>query len=301
MTIANFCNKCGASLTQGPFCVKCGADARQTSSSITQTSPSPTPAQFQMQSSPQPVAPKSTSPLMKIALVVLILFMVGGVMAAAGVYYVAHRVSQKVHEVEGSLSAVSTSTDSRSGDSKLGDSKQSSAIAVADVCRLLSKDEVTKAIGVEIVSAETADGGCSYMAVGDQADMTSKHMAAMLASKGADAKTQKMAQAFSGALFKSMQEQAPKKTNDAEQKVSVLSIGVDADSGGTQMELSKRTIGALGPASPGLSGIGDDAMDTGNSMMMIRKGDKLIRIMYMTCPCGTDSIKPLAKLLADRV
>ena len=240
---------------------------------------------------------------MKIAIVVVVLFMVGGVMAAAGVYYVAHRVSQKVHEVEGSLSAASTPSAAKSSDSRPSDSKQSNAgsPAAADVCRLLSKDEVTKAIGVEIVSAETADGGCSYMAVGDQADMTSKHMAAMLAGKGADAKTQKMAQAFSGALFKSMQEQAPKKTNDADQKVSVLSIGIDADSGGTQMELSKKTIGALGPGSPTLSGIGDDAFDTGSSMMMIRKGDKLIRIMYMTCPCGTDSIKPLAKLLADRV
>jgi hypothetical protein len=33
-------------------------------------------------------------------------------------------------------------------------------------------------------------------------------------------------------------------------------------------------------------------------MIMVRKGDKLIRIMYMSCPCNTDAVKPLAKQLA---
>jgi hypothetical protein len=36
-------------------------------------------------------------------------------------------------------------------------------------------------------------------------------------------------------------------------------------------------------------------------MMMVRKGDKLIRIMYSTCPCSVEAIKPLAKTLADRL
>jgi len=31
--------------------------------------------------------------------------------------------------------------------------------------------------------------------------------------------------------------------------------------------------------------------------MFVRKGDKLIRIMYMSCPCATAAIKPLAKRL----
>jgi hypothetical protein len=32
---------------------------------------------------------------------------------------------------------------------------------------------------------------------------------------------------------------------------------------------------------------------------MVRKGDTLIRIMYMTCPCNTEAVKPLARKLAD--
>ena len=46
---------------------------------------------------------------------------------------------------------------------------------------------------------------------------------------------------------------------------------------------------------------GDQAMDESGAMMMVRKGDKLIRIMYSTCPCSVDAIKRLARMLADRV
>jgi len=35
--------------------------------------------------------------------------------------------------------------------------------------------------------------------------------------------------------------------------------------------------------------------------MKVRKGDRLIRITYTACPCGTDAIKPLAKKVADQL
>ena len=44
-----------------------------------------------------------------------------------------------------------------------------------------------------------------------------------------------------------------------------------------------------------------EAFDESGAMMLVRKGDKLIRIMYSTCPCGVEAIKPLAKTLADRL
>jgi hypothetical protein len=34
-------------------------------------------------------------------------------------------------------------------------------------------------------------------------------------------------------------------------------------------------------------------------MIMLRKGKSLVRIMFMTCPCGTDAVKSLAKEIAD--
>ena len=38
----------------------------------------------------------------------------------------------------------------------------------------------------------------------------------------------------------------------------------------------------------------------GGSILLVRKGDKMVRIMYMQCPCGLDEILPLAqKLVAN--
>ena len=37
----------------------------------------------------------------------------------------------------------------------------------------------------------------------------------------------------------------------------------------------------------------------GGSYDFIRKGDKVVRIMYMTCPCGTEDASPLARKIAD--
>ena len=67
------------------------------------------------------------------------------------------------------------------------------------------------------------------------------------------------------------------------------------------MRLNAKVMGRLGPGQVSIPGIGDEAMDESGAMMMVRKGDKLIRIIYSTCPCSVEAIKPLAKTLADRV
>ena len=66
------------------------------------------------------------------------------------------------------------------------------------------------------------------------------------------------------------------------------------------MKLDSKVLGALGPASgsSNLQGIGDEAFVAANGMMLVRKGDTLIRITYISCPCNTDQIKPLARKLA---
>ena len=48
-------------------------------------------------------------------------------------------------------------------------------------------------------------------------------------------------------------------------------------------------------------GIGDEAYLAGGSMLMFRKGNTVARFMYIGCPCNTDNIKPLAKLVASRL
>lgn len=151
------------------------------------------------------------------------------------------------------------------------------------------------------MATESSENGCNYLAKGTQADMTAKHITAMAKDKGADAQTQKMVQTFAGTLFSALQEQHPNQHADQNGEVPVFVFSIDNHSAEVQMHLSAKTFGNLGPGPQGIPGIGDQAFDMGNAMIMVRKGDKLIRIAYMTCPCNTDAIKPLAKMLADRV
>ena len=67
------------------------------------------------------------------------------------------------------------------------------------------------------------------------------------------------------------------------------------------MQLNRKVLGGLGPSATDLSGIGDEAFDIAGASLMFRKGDKMVRLMYSTCPCGLEQIKPLAKKLADRL
>ena len=145
-------------------------------------------------------APTKGSPLTKILVGFAVVVITVGALAAGGVYYVVYRVKQKVHEVArdaglgsssennssssggimGSISKMVSGSGNNTADS--GDSGTNGGIS-GDPCRLLSKEEVGSAIGVQIVATESTDAGCSYLAHGDSADMTAKHMAAMWASK----------------------------------------------------------------------------------------------------------------------
>ena len=266
---------------------------------------------------PAQQAQTKSSPLTKILVGFAVVVITVGALAAGGVYYVVYRVKQKVHEVArdvtdpGSSSENNSSSSgglmgsiskmvSGSGNSRSGDRDSNGGIS-GDPCRLLSKEEVGRAIGVEIVATETSDAGCSYLAQGNSGDMTAKHMAAMMGTKGADAKTQQTIQTLTGGLAKMIQSGGQGTENDKNGNVPVLVFSVDNNAAEAQMRLNAKVLGGLGPGQEGVPGIGDQAFDEAGAMMMVRKGDKLIRIMYSTCPCSVEAIKPLAKMLADRL
>ena len=162
------------------------------------------------------VAAAIASPLTKILVGFAVVVIAVGAVAAGGVYYVVYRVKQKVHEVAhgvpglgsspetisssggimGSISKMVSGSGSSDGGGS-GSGGDNGGIS-GDPCRLLSKDEVGSAIGVQIVATQSTDGGCSDLAQGDSADMTAKHMAAMLGTKGVDAKTRDMIQGLPG-------------------------------------------------------------------------------------------------------
>jgi hypothetical protein len=318
---ARFCNKCGAPSSGTMFCNKCGADMRQAaapaSPAAVRAAQTPPLAAVPSQSAPSPQTPAKGSPLVKILVAFVVFVVVIGALAAGGVYYVVYRVKQKVHEVAREVPGLGSSSDSgsSSGDNSVmgsiskmvsgnsggsSDSGSNGGIS-GDPCRLLSKEEVGRAIGVGIVATETSDAGCSYLAQGDSADMTSKHMAAMMGAKGADAKTQQTIQTLTGGMAKMIQSEGHDTGMDHNGNVPVFLFSVDNHSADTQMQLNRKVLGGLGPGAQDIPGIGDQAFDEAGAMMMVRKGDKLIRIMYSTCPCSVEAIKPLAKKLADRL
>lgn len=287
--MAKFCGACGSPLTDGAaFCAKCGAGAN----------PAPTQAaQPTLVSAPtQPLGapvPTTSSPVLKILLGVVAFLFVFGALVVGGLFYAAHRASQKLHEVANQITGGATA------DNSTANRGVTLNAATGNYCRLLSKAEVSRAIGVEIVDVHQTDVGCEYLAHGTSADMTAKHAAAMLGARGAPAEQQKQIEQFASGIFNSSQSQSRGATQDENGNTVVLAFGIDPNSARTQLHLNEKVLGGLGPGSQPIAGIGDEAFDAAGGMMMVRKGDNLVRIMYTSCPCDTEAIKPLAQRLAD--
>jgi len=291
--MAKFCVSCGSSLNGGMFCARCGAASGEAAAPLVQPAPVAAAQPPMAATSSVPAsAPAKSNLLVKVLVAFGIFVIVVGALAIGGVYYVAHRVSQKVHQLASELPNTPESPSSKSATSN-----KIVSSSTPDPCRLLSKEDVSRAAGVEVVRTESTGDSCSYLAKGDAADMTSRHMSAMMASKGADTQQQKMIQGITGGLFKSMQKDG-KSDLDSNGNVPVLSFSVEKQAADGEMGLNRTVLAGL-PGGHVISGIGDEAFDAGDSMIMVRKGDMLIRIMYTTCPCNTDAVKPLARKLAD--
>ena len=262
--MANFCNKCGAPSDGGAFCGRCGADMRKAPTAaqpqpVQAASPAPVRPVFQNVQIPQaPVPPQPAaqaapaqkgSPVVKIVIGVAAFLFIGAALAIGDVYYVVYRVKQKVQEVKTEVLGESASSSNAANGSNTGGKSATSASGGSsiDACRLLSKEEVGKAIGVEIVATEPGDVGCSYFAVGTSADMTSKHAIAMAGRKDIDAKTQQTMQALTGGLLKALQSEHPDDKPDKDGKVPVMSFSIDTNSAETQLELNEKVLGNLGP------------------------------------------------------
>jgi len=290
--MARFCGTCGNPLQEtSAFCGACGAQVPQAGV---------TPAAMPISSVPPvsslPPVKTGTSPLVKIILVVVLFLVVLGTLSVAGIFYAVHLASRKAHEFSrqvrdgGLLSALPNDSGASDG------SDLSAGTLGPGACRFLSKEDVGRAIGVAIVATKTTRGGCEYLAQGTAGDMTAKHIAALMASKGATAQQQQMFQSLSRGLLGSAQSQADGSSPPV--NTVVMAFTIDPNAARTQMSTNEGLLDGVGTGAKHLTGIGDEAFDSSGSVMMVRKGDKLIRITYSTCPCTIDAIKPLAQRLA---
>lgn len=274
----SFCVKCGAPLDDGLGCVKCSAAS---ASPVNQT-----------QTQALPAVKAGMSPLAKFGIATVLILFVGGAVGLAELYYAAHRVGEEIYHASSEALGMN-------GDEGGKTNHTQSATGRGNPCRLLRKEDVSRAIGVPILRTETEGGeGCSYIAKGTQADMMAKHASAMTALRGADPKTQQTIQNIAGGMFKVFASEQPPSEQDTSGEVPVFTFSVDPNAAQEQFELNQKSLGILGD-SQSLKGIGDQAFVSADGMMMVRKGGNLVRIIYLTCPCNTDAVKPLAKEIAD--
>jgi hypothetical protein len=292
--MAGFCRNCGRPLADGQgFCDGCGTPAagppvRSSGSSSAPTAPQP-PRPAAQAPAPMPPAAAAvptksgSSTLLKVLLIFLVVIFFFGAIGVAGIWYVAHRVKEKVHEIG--------LDDIPSGSNR----PQGPALGGADPCSLLSKADVAQAVNMDVVRAERTEGsddGCEYSVVGNYVDLIAKHASLLHKDQTNDSQRQMM-ESFAKAVGHSndSEQSAPKHPGEA----PVFLFSVDNKSAAAQMTLSRAAFGRMGPAFTPIPSLGDDAFDIANGMIMVRKGDKLLRIIYMMCPCTTDDVVPLAK------
>ena len=308
--MAKFCGSCGAQLSDNSaFCIQCGT--AQNAAGVPTPQPpvqppppaqpayaqvnAPAPAPYIQVNAPSSAPPpvKSSGSGLKILLGILAVLFVGGLLVVGGLFYVGHRVVDKI-KATAAENGLSLPDKDKEGASAAG-------VLHRDYCGLLSKDDVSAAIGIPIVTTHAISDGCEYLAEGTSADMTARHLSAMAGDKGADRQTQDAFHKLAGGVFSAQQSESKEQTAGENGHVPVVVFGIDSGSARAQMKLNEKVLGALGPQSPKIEGIGDEAFDSAGGMMFVRKGDTLIRITYLMCPCTTDAIKPLARKLADGI
>jgi hypothetical protein len=326
--MSKFCGSCGAPLSDGKkFCAKCGA----ANSSPNQPLSFPIQPTYTAVVQPQPAltpvaAPLRSNTLLRIGVAAVVIIFVGGFVALGAVYYAMHKVKEKVqavsHQVDGDapsfapgglaslVQKATASADSK--DAEAGGFK-------GDPCRFLSKEDVSRAVGVEIVRADAQDSGCNYIAKGDPADMVSKHMTSMVTSQAksngssATAQQQKMMQQITGAFFKQQESSDKDLSKEASTgEVPILSVSFTSGNAEMQMKLNRMAFNHLKSgntegkttdqtATGDLDGIGDEAYEMGGSGLIVRKGETVARFMFTYCPCDANAIKPLATNLANKL
>jgi hypothetical protein len=260
---------------------------------------------------PQAAGGKKSNTLLKVIVAFVVILFVGGALALGGLWYAAQKIKEKAHAAATqALGGTSGGLGQMlSGVASLKANADSEGFK-GDPCRFLSIAEVSQAAGIQVIRAEGKDNGCSYIAHGDPADVTAKHMTSMLGGLGAPPSAQKQIQKIAGGFF-AQQEASDKDLSKEAATGEVPVLGVSFTSGNAEAEMKMNrgafthvTGGAGTAKSSGtgdIDGIGDEAYVAGGGMLLVRKGNTVIHFMYVSCPCNTDNIKPLAKLVASRL
>jgi zinc-ribbon domain len=291
--MAGFCRNCGSPLADGQgFCTKCGtrtgdapANAAPAAAPVPPPAAPPVYATPPIQAAPVAAAPRPAgmSPLVKILIAVVIIFVAFGALASVALIYIGHRVHQKATEL-----GLNRSDEEREA--------SNAELRRIDGCALLPKSAVSAAVHLDVVRAENngSEPGCAYSVAGDAADLTAKHLGAL--HKGEmNQQQQNTVQDFAKGILKNGNTQT---ASEHPGEAPVLAYSIDNNAAQLQMRLSRATLGQMGPIGlKPIPGLGDEAFDAYGAMLFVRKGDKLVRIIYTSCPCGPDDVVVLARTI----
>ena len=179
-----------------------------------------------------------------------------------------------------------------------------------DLCSLLSKADVSRALGMEIVRAEVPEtelAGCDFSTRGSAANLTASHTTQLAKSAASangssiDGPTEKLLETFGNALLKGSDSDTPA-TARHPGEVAVFSFAIMPGDGAGQMRLTRQThAGIASAAVTTVPNLGDEAFDSGGAMLSVRKGKRMIQFIYASCSCTTREIIPLARKVVNQL
>jgi zinc-ribbon domain len=280
--MAGFCTKCGSSLPDGQgFCTKCG-----TAVSGAPLRPAAQPAAPSATASAAPA--KGGSSVVKILLICAALVVFLGIVGLAGLVYLGHRYKKELHQM---------GVDDQSNYVYHGP-----VLGGVDPCSLLSQEEVGQVVKMEVVRAEKTQGpnvGCEYSVMGNRDELVAKHISRVHKEQSTESQRQEME-----GLLASLRAQKIE-TGDYSRhpgETPVFLFNVDNNAAKMQMGVMHVMLAHMSPGTlTTLPDIGDDAFDIGSTMIMARKGDTLVRAIYLACPCNTDDAVPLLKKIVSKM
>jgi hypothetical protein len=291
--MASFCTKCGSPLDDvQAFCTRCGTPAG--APSVRPSAAAPPPGSNAPSLTPVPAPPagaasaKSSNTFVKVLLVFLVVIFLFGSIGAAGIWYLAHKAKEKFHEI--GLDELSDASKANRGP----------VLSGVDPCSLLSKADVSQAASVEVVRAEVTEGsepGCAYNVQGDGSELVAKHASLLHREATSDAERQQLEE-FSKNFSHGMQQglkNGSASRHPGEAPVFLFSVSNAAAK--AQMNLTRMAFSRMPAGMTTINGLGNEAIDIGGAMMLVREDDKIVRVMYMMCPCTTEDVMPLVKKL----
>jgi hypothetical protein len=293
--MVRFCDKCGAQVGEtSTFCGACGARVVAPSQTavpyqeVRQPAPYPPPQTYggtQRNSARVAIAPQPRrSSGLRLLLIALVVLGLGALGVIGSMLYMGNKVVNKIENK--AAEAGITSDAGKTGPTFTG-----------DPCRFLTTAQVSKATGVPILEMRIDGSSCEYLARGTAANMTSKHLSVIAGQRGADKATQEKLEKFAQNLFETQQKNAEAADPKGVIETAVLTVSFDEGSAQSEMKLNLKVLSAFGQAGDNseVAGIGDEAFVAAGGMMLVRKGDTLVRFTYLSCPCTTKEIVPLAK------